>query len=81
LQNAFSNKHPASREAVDVRRFHDLVAVAAEQRLQIIDADEQDVGFRCREERGAEAKRKKAARIMGRVKESRRWRVVLTHVS
>ena len=42
--------HTSRGEAIDVWRLHDLVAVTAEQRLQVIDADEQDiraVGSKC----------------------------------
>ena len=37
--------HAASREPVDIRRLHNLVAVAAEHGLQIIDRYEKDVGL------------------------------------
>jgi hypothetical protein len=42
--------HAARGEAVRVGRLHRGVSVAAEQRLEVIHADEEDVGFLCRME-------------------------------
>ena len=44
LQYARVEAHAARGESVDVRRTASVVAVAAEQRLQVVDADQQHVG-------------------------------------